>query len=153
VTAVLATFVNAKPVPTRSVLQLVFEVKIEEADAAMKALGGYPLPAESRWVGIALSPAERKGEAKKEKRAWDQLTPTEQAGIRCEEDEFYRFLIKDFPKGCAPLPAPDLVRAYCGVDSRAEFLSDTRAANKWRELESRYQQYLTDKRYESSRTR
>lgn len=49
-----ADFVKPMPVPSRKVLQLVFEVPEEQADHAMEVLGGYPQSGENRWCGIAL---------------------------------------------------------------------------------------------------
>lgn len=49
-----ADFVKPMPVPSRKVLQLVFEVPEEAADHAMAVLGGYPQSGENRWCAIAL---------------------------------------------------------------------------------------------------
>ena len=47
-----AEFTDYRPVKTRKVLQLVFEVPAEQQDLVFKALG-YPMLGESRWVAIA----------------------------------------------------------------------------------------------------
>lgn len=46
--AVQADFIGIKPVPTRSAFQMIFEIPIEEADLAMAALGGMPIPGTNR---------------------------------------------------------------------------------------------------------
>lgn len=60
-TAILATFADFKLVKSRAVAQLVFEVPVEQADAALTALGGLPRADLERWAGIAplKVPAER----------------------------------------------------------------------------------------------
>lgn len=52
--AIKAAFVNVKSVPSRNAMQLIFEVPLEGADAALHGLGGFPLPGSSRWCGIAV---------------------------------------------------------------------------------------------------
>jgi hypothetical protein len=52
-TAFRATFSDMKLVKTRQVAQLIFEIPIEEFDAAYEVLGGMPVPSKERWFGIA----------------------------------------------------------------------------------------------------
>jgi len=154
--AVLATFVDARPVKTRSVLQLVLEVPIEEADAAMKALGGFPLPSESRWVGIALAPKDRPkdqpDETEKKRRQFDSLQPSAQAAILCNDPAFLEFLFGDAGITYTPAGAAQEVRKRCQVESRSEFNTDPRAANRWEVLKRQFKQFQTDARYAESRT-
>lgn len=53
-----ADFVDIKTVPTRSLLRLMFDVNLEDADTVLKALGGIPLPGENRICCIVLMGAE-----------------------------------------------------------------------------------------------
>lgn len=48
-----ADFSNWRPIQGRKVMQLIFEVPIEEAEGALKMLG-IPQPGESKWCAIAL---------------------------------------------------------------------------------------------------
>lgn len=48
-----ADFSNWRPIQGRKVMQLIFEVPIEEAEAALKMLG-IPQPGASTWCAIAL---------------------------------------------------------------------------------------------------
>jgi hypothetical protein len=48
-----ASFADFKIVKTRGVAQLVFEVDLAQADAALALLGGVPRPEQERWVSIA----------------------------------------------------------------------------------------------------
>lgn len=50
-----ADFVDAKSRPAQSSFRLMFDVPIEYADQALKLLGGWPLPGESRIVTISLA--------------------------------------------------------------------------------------------------
>ena len=65
-TAFRATFADMKLVKTRQVAQLIFEIPIEDFDAAYEVLGGMPVPAKERWFGIAAikSPEEKEAPAK-----------------------------------------------------------------------------------------
>lgn len=51
---ITAEFVNYKPLPKRSTFQLIFEVPIETADKVIEALGGTPLPGQTRVCAIVL---------------------------------------------------------------------------------------------------
>lgn len=48
-----ATYSDWKVVKGRKVVQVVFELPLETADAAYQALGGMPIPAKEVWCGIA----------------------------------------------------------------------------------------------------
>jgi len=48
-----ADYANWRPVAGRKVLQLVFEVPIEQTEQVMQRLG-VPMPGESKWCAIAL---------------------------------------------------------------------------------------------------
>jgi hypothetical protein len=148
--AVLATFSDARPIKTRSVLQLVFEVPIDRADEAMKFLGGFPQPAEERWVGIALALKEReKIEAPaKERKPFHELRASAQAGIRCGEPEFWKYLEETVEYACSDSDgAADVVRKICKVQSRSEFDVNGIARQRWNLMESGYQAYLTTQKY------
>ncbi len=85
----------------------------------------------------------------KQKRAFKDLSYPEQAGIRCGEIPFVEFLsLIDTGSGITD-PA-EYVRHYCGVKSRAELSTNRDALNKWRDLEIRYQNWLTERRYAES---
>lgn len=51
--AIAAVFADAKSIKTRSVYQLIFEIDIAQADAALQYLGGIPQPGNERWAVIA----------------------------------------------------------------------------------------------------
>lgn len=219
--ATKAIFVDHKPLQSRSVGRLIFEVPIEQYDAALGALGGTPLPGESRWFAIARltkqpqgqdnsgsapspsladaadSPAaaplprcnrlkcgihrvlmeptreifactepdcdrsfhalSNSGDAKaaKPKKHWDELKPSQQAGMACRDASFREWTqdVMASPEhrwdgaeycdsfmseeGTKDWPAC-YVRWYCGVTSRSDLDTNPEAAKRWRELHSMF---------------
>ena len=51
--AIKATYCNVKNIAGRKVVQLIFEIPVEQAGLAYNSLG-WPSPADPRWVAIAL---------------------------------------------------------------------------------------------------
>lgn len=155
-TAFRATFSDMKLVKTRQVAQLIFEIPIEEFDAAYEVLGGMPVPAKERWFGIAAikstaeeaaatprqasSPSTPTGGAKREKMDWRDMQPAAQAGIRSNEPEFWAFLReeKDFRDVRNADQAAMAIRDICQVNSRAEFSTDHRKRVLWHQLDSQF---------------
>lgn len=84
----------------------------------------------------------------KEHRNWDDVSPREQACIRCNEPEFGKWLIDYLQvppdSGIAPL-----VREYCRVASRANLNSNPAAARNWADLDEEYQDFIGQKRLEA----
>lgn len=139
--AVAGVFTAFTTVNSRSVARIVIEVPIEQADAALAALGGFPKPAESRWVGIAPlvsepaaappEPVTQQPAAEKVTRIdgrrvgpWKTLSRAQQAGLLCNDAEFQRYLEVSDAAGAAAK-----VRQWLGVKSRTEI--DEKAANGW----------------------
>lgn len=162
-TAFRATFSDMKLVKTRQVAQLIFEIPIEEFDAAYEVLGGMPVPAKERWFGIAAIKEPQRKEAdpkstdrtpvkpqpeldtapagvKRAKIGWNDMQPAAQAGIRCDDAVFWAFLNEtrkydvDDPTGAA-----EAVREICGVNSRVEFGTDHRKRVLWHQLDVEFQ--------------
>lgn len=193
--ATKAIFVDHKPLQSRSVGRLIFEVPIEQYDAALGALGGTPLPGESRWFAIARLTKQPQGQddsgsapspsladaadspaaasevgsapglasgwsppqapargaaepATKPKKHWDDYSPSQQAGIVCNDHRFDDWLGGPAPEArwdgetiaAAPdfTSAADYVRWYCGVSSRSDLDTNPEAAKRWRELHSMF---------------
>lgn len=216
-TPICATFSDFRLVKGRKVCQLVCEVPLEQADAALAALGGLPNPHAERWVGIvplkaqpqgqdnsgsapspsladaADSPAaapmsplhkaiahlyedggstEREAEfypsdprparqtlqaqargaaepATKPKKHWDELKPSQQAGMMCDASRFgewcgtnapeTRWDGRTFNSDDDIEDTADYVRWYCGVSSRSDLDTNPEAAKRWRELYGMFQ--------------
>ena len=148
--AIKATFSDFKHVKTRSVVQFVFELPIEQADDALRALGGLPRPSEERWCGIArldmkaVSEPVKEIAAPKDRRPFDDLPPAMQAGIRCSDLDFIKWINASLKPLGPPLSAEDVansVRAHCSVSSRSELNTNPEAAAKWRELNDAFEKH------------
>lgn len=135
-TGILATFSDLRIVKGRKVAQLVFEVALEQTDAALAILGGVPMPDRERWVGIApvdeskitagsasqpagsLPPpgdAEEASPAAKPKQRWDDMRRSQRAGIMCADPRFWEMMGSKNEEEAART-----LRFECSVDSRAE---------------------------------
>lgn len=171
--AVAGVFTAFTTVNSRSVARIVVEVPIEQADAALAALGGFPKPAESRWVGIAPlvaepaatvpAPAQEPPAAEKvtrlhDRQPWSALSRAQQSGIRCGDPDFQAFIRDRYPtwEDCdGPRRAADVVRHLCNVISRAELDGSAIAGERWDRLDAEYRdwqrQQQTEARYADTR--
>lgn len=138
---------------------MIFEVPIAEFDAAYEVLGGLPNPAKEQWFAIAAikevasnppSPDARpepKDKPARAKREWRDVSPAEQAGIRCSEAEFKAFLKEQRNQdwrevGASSAPVVDCVRLICGVESRADLNTIHSARVIWHQLNDQYEAWL-----------
>lgn len=159
-TAIRASLADVRMVKTRSVLVLSFELPLEQADAALAALGGFPRPEESRWFGIArLQPAPaaeqvdapkadaaRAREARERYAASDEMEQARtRAGLLTKDPQFHAWLVTtrrvEVPYSARNEPEPiaaAYIRAACGVLSRAQIASDEAAFDKFLALETSY---------------
>lgn len=157
-----ATFSDLKLVKTRQVAQLIFEIPIEQFDAAYEILGGVPVPGKERWFGIAaintskevmpdtqhntIPPDTRPGQppaarADREKMDWRDMQPAAQAGIRCDDAVFKAFLCEQYGNEwkMAGGLSDQCVRLICGVDSRSELGTKQAARVLWHQLDRQFQ--------------
>ena len=139
-TAVLATFSDFKIVKGRKVAQLILEVPLEGAQAALVALGGVPQPDSAQWVGIApVDPDAAQKPA--EKRKGGKLA--QRAGILCGEPAFIRFLHERYQVSpSTPENAAGYSRAYCGVESRSELDHNEEAATLFAVITDNYRDWM-----------
>jgi hypothetical protein len=82
-------------------------------------------------------------------RHWSELDLKTQAGIRCADKSFWRFLQPNYQetnaKGAGEMDAECaamIVRTLCGVKSRAELDTDDAAGVRWVELNRAYETWL-----------
>jgi hypothetical protein len=123
------TFADFRLIKTRNVCQIVIEVKLEEANQALAALGGLPQPATEAWVAIArLETKERVVPLKP-----DNTKLSLEAALRCKDQQFWQFLGVDNENDAAAT-----VRTQCGVGSRSGLNIDTVAASLWRTLDGQF---------------
>lgn len=162
-TAFRATYSDLKLIKTRKCVQIIFEVPQEDFDAAYEVLGGLPNPAADRWFGIAAinpgaalakpetaasdldsssaRPNRRLDSSDRgQKRDWRDLSPQQQAGIRCEEPTFAAFLKENHPDDWheAGADAAECVRLLCQVSSRSELATNHRARVIWKQLDDEF---------------
>jgi hypothetical protein len=144
--AIQATFSDVKLIRSRKVCQLVLEIPLEQADAALSTLGGIPQPHSERWVALArLNGHIPEPKPDKEKQRWEDLNLAMQAGMRCNEAAFRRFLTETETSAFearSVQDAEEMVRQRCEVDSRKELNLDPTAARRWREIDRSYQAWL-----------
>lgn len=164
-------FSDLRSVKTRSVVQLVIEVPIEQAEAVIRAFG-YPQPgheipvavarlldaperasdehavnASTRNDGIPVDPATGKPHApRKDRRHWSTLTFSEQSGIRCAEPAFWKYLSEVLSQHAITndVEAARFVRHWCGVESRSELKALTPAGKSWTDLDKQFDVWMKD---------
>jgi hypothetical protein len=149
--ATKGTFADFRIIKTRKCAQLVIEVPIEEADAALSALGGLPRSDCERWVAVAR--LNHEGTTKpldlKERRAFCDLPFVQQAGIMSNDLKFQFWMSDNYPefaKNGGDMDglmgrAAQAIRDYCRVSSRAQILPGTEAAERWLSLLREFEGY------------
>lgn len=118
--AIKATFSDFKLIKTRKVAQLVMEIPVEQADAALKALGGLPQFSTEQWVGIAPINESVPGKPKAPK------SRAQMAAIIGQDQSFWGFAGTHGVHESAVF-----IREHCGVASRSDIKEGTEAAGKW----------------------
>lgn len=135
------TFADFKLIKTRSVVQIVIEMPIEKAQAVVAAFG-LPTPGEEIPVGVArLLPNPVIEHDMKPARRFGEMPRAQQAGIRCSEPAFWRFLADTTGEPiCDADEAATAVREICKVRSRAEL--DGRASADWDDLSDQFSMWM-----------
>lgn len=158
--AIRATFSDFKLLKGRKIAQLICEVPIEEANAALNTLGGVPQPADPVWIAIArlTDPAHSasddagagappKPATASLKRKWEDMLPSQQAGIRCNERSFWRFLHEKRSVSSVLASnsneAAEQLRSYLQVNSRLE-LDNWPSSSFWHVLDADYRAWLRE---------
>lgn len=155
-----AAYSDFKLVKTRSVVQIIFEVPLEQADLAYRVIGGMPVPGAERWCAIARLdegatvapelPVEAAGPAQtsvgKQDRPHKLRKPVaadkklaQQAAICCTEPAFRKFLEEQH--AYAPTneeEAAEALRDMIGVGSRSEIIPGTVFADRWDKIRGQY---------------
>ncbi len=137
--AIEADYVNWRPVNGRKVLQLVFEVPLENTHDVLTRLG-TPTPGESKWVAIALldrtklvrdtgphqsihangehevsGSATAQAEGGSPKKSWSDYTRSQQAAILSTDADFIRYF-----DARSPNDATGKLKAHFRISSRTE---------------------------------
>jgi hypothetical protein len=142
-----ATYSDLKLIRTRKVLQLVFEIPLEQAEMALKILGGMPNPAAEIWCAVARldmnEAVATEGRSANAPAAALSLMPekilAQRAGMLCNSVLFWKFI--EHISGYLPSNEEDAagyVRKYCCVNSRSSIIAGTPAGDHFEELLNRY---------------
>lgn len=145
VAAFSGSYCDLRFIKTRKVCQVVIELPIERG-AEFVAAFGAPNPAAECPVAIArLDPkATTKASAPdRERRKFSELPYPQQAGIRASDPDFRAYLGVETEDDAA-----GTIRMACGVQSRSELANNRGAADRWRELNARFENYQAASRYE-----
>lgn len=167
-----ASYSDFKLVKTRGCVQIIFEVPVEQSTAVLKILGGMPTPAEEKWFGIApLDPkfvtgeapepstraadlvasasASRRGEpVSRPKQAWNDMAPSQQAGVLCSDDMFWKFLREHRQVDVHnSRSAAEYVRDHCRVRSRADIVEGDKSYGYWRNLVDHFRTWQREPEY------
>lgn len=137
-------FSTFRHVQGRKVLQLVIEIPAEQAADVFSTFGypgsGNPIPVAVARLNPTVSQPET---VQKEKRTFSHLPFPQQAALRCQEPEFWRWmndtLAETFNNRVEGMEqAVSVVRQLCGVESRSEIKPGTEAARTWEGIEAEY---------------
>lgn len=110
--------------------------------AALVQIGDDETPIQPPAKEIAAKPRPALPQEKAgAKRDWRDLSPAQQAGIRCEEAAFAAFLKEERPDDWheSADDAAACVRLICGVTSRAYIEKDQRSRVIWKQLDDQFQ--------------
>jgi hypothetical protein len=152
---IIADFVQLKAIPSRGVVQILFEAPIEDGDEVHRRLGGFPLPGSSRPCAIVtldpevLSVKTNRELGPPERQSWRKLPFVKQAGILCKDPAFQAWLKVDSEDAAA-----EQVRRICGCkESRRELDRNPDAAGIWTRLSDAFRSHRDRASQEASLTR
>lgn len=145
--AISGTFVGLSSIASRKVVRLQIECPVEMADHILEALGGYPDPANPKWVAVARLKTEpmAKSTETRSSRSFADLRPSAQAALRGKEPAFQRFLEEHYANGAlvsSEAQAAEVTRALCEVESRSVLDRNYDAAERWRQISLAYDAWL-----------
>jgi hypothetical protein len=146
-----ASFADFKIVKTRGVAQLVFEVDLAQADAALALLGGVPRPEQERWVSIAPvadgarvvvtpGPEQPPVLAKAGRPApSDGERIRTRAVLLCKDEQFQRWVWERMNYGTkSEEDARGCILDYCRIGSRSLLATVPVAQQRFLDLEAQY---------------
>jgi hypothetical protein len=127
------------PLGSRYIVALV-QVGDDEQAIQTKEVMPNPQPSNNIIDARPLSAPKSAG-AKRDKRDWRDVPPTEQAGIRCDDAVFEAFLREQYADDwiACEYNAADVVRFLCGVNSRSAFGVNHAARMIWKQLDDQFQ--------------
>lgn len=131
--AIQASYADYRRVKGRKVLQLIFEVPLEQAPQVHEAFG-EPLPDGSTWVAVA-----RIDKTVADKPKGGKLC--QRAAILCNEGAFQEFMLTRMADQMhvANGDTAEALRRICGIESRKQLDHDQAAAKLFLDLAARYE--------------
>lgn len=139
--AITAQLVDVRNVSAHKCIRLELHVPAEQAALVMAAFGWptmvEPVPVALARLQTAPEPIA-KPEPPKERRPFSELPYSQQAAMRCESDDFHRFISARHHDWLGDDNAAHSIRGHCGVSSRSEIIKGTPAGDKWAALEAEY---------------
>lgn len=108
-TAFRACYADLKIIKSRSVAQVILEIPLEQADAALLVLGGVPRPDSEVWVGVARLAKDapvaspEAVEQPKERKRFEEMRPSAQAALLCDDQRFQAWIGSRAPRRWAGL--------------------------------------------------
>lgn len=134
---------------TAAGIYLTFQVQPDDygSDLATLRVGtalmvGFAEVVDSKVEPIVIEPAPAPAKPDKERKPFASLPLSQQAAIRCQDNDFKLFTGSSDADGAA-----EYVRQYCSVSSRSEIKAGENSGKDWVLLETKYQQWRTDSRY------
>ena len=161
-----AVYIDAKSMRGVKAVRFTFDVPVEDSNEALEVLGGMPRPDEPVYVGITRikegaqaapeppqaqleSPAYDRSASfpnEKEHKRFNMLPLSQQAGIRCGDPAFWKFLNEQHFSEIGLVDNADAaagaVRHVCGVASRADLKSNTEAGRIWTHLNRDFEVWM-----------
>lgn len=81
-------------------------------------------------------------ELPKQRTDWREVQPAAQAGIRCADESFRKYLRTEHGKNVTtPDEAAEAIRAMCNIKSRSELSSNHKARALWHSIDSSYREW------------
>ena len=161
--AILATFADWRTVKGRKVLQLIFEVPLEDQAKVLSHLGA-PMPMEEKWCGIArvaskgakaVGASTRKDgvegaagngvpnkpvtpTATKPKQRWSDMRPSARAAMLTKDPEFWEML-----SATSEQEADDTMKRILGIVSKRDLdvTERTPAVRKFEKMDGDFTAY------------
>lgn len=137
---------DIKTVKTRSVVQIIVEVPIEQMPSVISTFGA-PVPGNERWVALAalaFNPYANKQRTIEDHMGGEEgRRAVQSAVLRCRELSFQRWLLGREMTGNPQedeARAVDRLKGLLGITSRSEIGSDPEKRAAWKRLIGRYEE-------------
>ena len=132
------TYADFKIVKSRAVAQIIVEIPIESAQAAVEMFG-VPNPSYEQWVAVA---ALHRATVTQNQ---DAVNAVKQAGMLCNTESFGEFLRETTNPEVRPNVPDDITtapRSILGIKSRTEFHDDPNLVMAFNRVKGNYEQWL-----------